>query len=71
MQIMFRNSIPVSQKERLAFATRTNLLPVLGGIMAVYCENHTKNVNTLCGQSAEFFVLKVSDAFGNHGAFKG
>jgi hypothetical protein len=23
-------------------------------IIAVYCENHTEHINTLCGQSAEF-----------------
>jgi hypothetical protein len=23
-------------------------------IIAVYCENHTEHINTLCGQNAEF-----------------
>jgi hypothetical protein len=27
-------------------------------ISDVYCENHTKHTNTLCGQNAEFSMLK-------------
>jgi hypothetical protein len=27
-------------------------------IIAVYCENHNEHVNTLCGQNAEFLMLK-------------
>jgi hypothetical protein len=26
--------------------------------VAVYCEKHTKHINTLCGQNAAFNVLK-------------
>jgi hypothetical protein len=27
---------------------------------AVYCENHTKDTNTLCEQNAEFYNVKTS-----------
>jgi hypothetical protein len=27
-------------------------------IIAVYCENHTEHINTLCGQTAEFRNVK-------------
>jgi hypothetical protein len=29
------------------------------GKIAVYCTNHSKDVNALCGQNAEFFVLNI------------
>jgi hypothetical protein len=29
-------------------------------LIAVYCENHTEHINTLCGQNAEFCNLKGS-----------
>jgi hypothetical protein len=25
----------------------------------IYCENHTKHINTLCGQNAEFMYVKA------------
>jgi hypothetical protein len=27
-------------------------------IIAVYCENHTEHINTLCGQNASYLTLK-------------
>jgi hypothetical protein len=27
-------------------------------IIAVYCENHKKHINALCGQNAEFFNIQ-------------
>jgi hypothetical protein len=27
-------------------------------IIAVYCENHTEHINTLCGQNAELLCVK-------------
>jgi hypothetical protein len=35
-------------------ATKTNRLMLFGETVAVYCENHTKHTNTLCGQNAQF-----------------
>jgi hypothetical protein len=31
---------------------------LFGETVAVYCENHTKLSNTLCGQNVQFIVLK-------------
>jgi hypothetical protein len=31
---------------------------LLGETVAVYCENHTEHTDTLCGQNAEFGMLK-------------
>jgi hypothetical protein len=37
----------------------TSQLMLCREIMAVYCENHTEYVNTLCGQNAELFSIEV------------
>jgi hypothetical protein len=26
--------------------------------VAVYCENHTEHTDTLCGQNAQFFIVR-------------
>jgi hypothetical protein len=35
------------------------------GRISVYLENHTKHINTLCGQSAEFWYAKASGTYSN------
>jgi hypothetical protein len=32
-------------------------------IIAVYCENHTKHINTLCGQNTELLVFNASGTY--------
>jgi hypothetical protein len=32
-------------------------------IIAVYCENHTEHINTLCGQNAEFSSYLTGNTF--------
>jgi hypothetical protein len=39
--------------------------------VAVYCENHTQHINTLCGQNAEFWYVKAGGAYSYHAALKG
>jgi hypothetical protein len=34
---------------------------LFGETVAVYCENHTEHTNTLCGQNAEFLMLKYAE----------
>jgi hypothetical protein len=31
--------------------------------VAVYCENHTENINTLCGQNAKLFNAKPGSVY--------
>jgi len=40
-------------------------------IIAVYSENHTKHVNTLCGQKVELLNVKHGGTYINHWAVKG
>jgi hypothetical protein len=36
---------------------------LFGETVAVYCENHTQHINTLCGQNAEFWYVKAGVAY--------
>jgi hypothetical protein len=35
-------------------------------IIAVDCENHTKHLNTLCGQNPEFLTVKEGATYRQH-----
>jgi hypothetical protein len=38
------------------YITKTNRLKLSRETVVVYCENHMKHTNTLCGQNAELSV---------------
>jgi hypothetical protein len=40
-------------------------------IIAVYTENHTKPINTPCGQNAELLIVKAGGTYSYHWALKG
>jgi len=40
-------------------------------IIAVCSQIHTKHINTLCGQNAEFLSVKPGGTYCNHWALKG
>jgi hypothetical protein len=40
-------------------------------IIAVYCENHTEHINTLCGQNAEFLNVEEGGTYGYRCVLKG
>jgi len=40
-------------------------------IIAVWSEIHTKHINTLCEQNAEFVNVKHDGTYNNHWALKG
>jgi hypothetical protein len=40
-------------------------------VIAVYCENHAKHINTLCGQNAESFNIEAGGMYGYHRSLKG
>jgi hypothetical protein len=44
---------------------------LFGETVAVYCENHTEHTDTLCGQNAEFWCVKVGGPYNDHWALKG
>jgi hypothetical protein len=43
---------------------------LFGETVAVYCENHTKYTNTLCGQNADFWYVKAGGTYSDL-VFKG
>jgi hypothetical protein len=43
--------------------TTINWLVLFKEIIAVYSENHTKHINTLCGQNAELLSVKADGTF--------
>jgi hypothetical protein len=40
-------------------------------IIAVYCENHTEHVNTLCGQNVQLLNVKSGGVYSKRCALKG
>jgi hypothetical protein len=39
--------------------------------VAVYCEKHTKHINTLRGQNADLLIVKTGGTYSYHEALKG
>jgi hypothetical protein len=52
--LAYKDSVRTSQETQHVSATKPNRLMLFGKTDAVYCENHTEHINTLCGQNAEF-----------------
>jgi hypothetical protein len=48
----------VPHRKHYVSATKPNRLMLFREIIAVYCENHTEHINTLCGQNAVILMLK-------------
>jgi hypothetical protein len=46
--------VHTSQETHYVSATEPNQLMLFGETVAVYCENHTEHINTLCEQNAEY-----------------
>jgi hypothetical protein len=55
---IYKHWVRTSQETHYVSATKPSRLMLFGEIIAVYCENHTEHTNTLCGQNAEFWILK-------------
>jgi hypothetical protein len=56
--LLYINSVHSSQETHYVSVTKTNRLMLFRETVAVYCENHTKQANTLCRQNAEIFYVK-------------
>jgi hypothetical protein len=39
---------------------------LFGETVAVYCENHRENTDTLCGQNPEFWYVKAGGTYTNY-----
>jgi hypothetical protein len=64
---VYNNSVRTSQ----GTLRMTNRLMMFRETVAVYCENYTEHINTLCGQNAELFLnIKARGTRVNHCALK-
>jgi lipoate-protein ligase B len=51
--------------------TTINWLTLFREIIAVYSENHTKHMNTICEQNAELSNVQAGGTYSYHCALKG
>jgi hypothetical protein len=51
--------------------TTINWLTLFKEIIAFYCENRTKPINTLCGQNAELLIVTACGTYIYHCALNG
>jgi hypothetical protein len=59
-----QSSVRASQETHYFSATEHKRIMLLGETVAVYCENHTEHINTLCGPNAEFWCVKAGGPLG-------
>jgi hypothetical protein len=65
------HSVPTSHKTNYVSATRPHRSMLFGETVAVYSENHMEHIDTLCGENAEFYCVKLGGAYSAHLALKG
>jgi hypothetical protein len=58
-EIIYKDSVRTSQETHYVTTTKPNRLMLFGETVAVYFENHTEHINTLCGQNGEFWYVKT------------
>jgi hypothetical protein len=71
IEIMFKQPVRTSQETHSVCATKPNRLMLFREIIAVYCENNTEHISTLCGQNVEFFYNTASGKYTYHCSLKG
>jgi hypothetical protein len=54
IEFLYKNSVRTSQERHYVSATKPNRLMLFKETVPVYCKNHTKHTDTLCGQSAAY-----------------
>jgi hypothetical protein len=65
-----QSSVRASQETHYVSATKPNRLMLFRKIIAVYCENHTEHINTLCGEKRGILNI-YRGAYNYHFALKG
>jgi hypothetical protein len=61
------NLLPsTAQETHYVSILKPNRLMLFREINAVYCENHTEHINTLCGQNAEFSSCLTGNTLSLH-----
>jgi hypothetical protein len=60
--ILFKNPVRTSQETHYVSTAKRNWLMLFGETIAVYCENHTEHIYTLCEQSGIFLNVIAGGA---------
>jgi hypothetical protein len=66
-----QSSVRTSQETHYVSATKANQLMLFREIIAVYCENHTGHINTLCVQNAHFLNVRARGIYSYQYSLKG
>jgi hypothetical protein len=68
--VIHKHSVPISNKTQRVSMTTISWSMLFKEIIAVYSENHTKPINTLCGQNADLLIIKSGGTHHYHRALK-
>jgi hypothetical protein len=66
---VYTNSVRTLQETHYVSATMPSRLILFGKTVAGYCENRTEHTDTLCGQNAEFWYVKVGGTYSSKRVF--
>jgi hypothetical protein len=69
--IIYKDSVRTAKKTPHFTITTINWLTLFKEIIAVYSENHTKHINTLCEQNAGLLNATAGGTYGYHWVLKG
>jgi hypothetical protein len=69
--MLFKNPVRTSKRTPHITITKINWLMLFEEIIAVYSENHTKRINTLCVQKAELLIVTDGGSYRYNGTLKG
>jgi hypothetical protein len=69
--MLFKNPVRTSKRTPHFTITDINWLTLFKEIIAVYSVNHTKPINTLCGQVTDLLLVKAGGTYTYHYALKG
>jgi hypothetical protein len=68
---MFKISVRTANKTPHFTVTKINRLTLFKEIIEGYVQNHKKHINTLCGQTAEFLIVKEGGTYSYDRVLKG
>jgi hypothetical protein len=61
--MLFKKSVRTSKRTPYFTITKINWLTLFKEVIPVYTEKHMKPINTLCGKTAELFIVKIGGAY--------
>jgi hypothetical protein len=68
--MLYKNSDYTSEKTHYVSAAENERLMLFGEIIAAYCENHVKDMNTLSWHTAQLWYVKTGGTYSKHWTLK-